>query len=385
MRSLIVLALLALLPSSAPAAPRVFLVTELALRDPHAYASIPLLGCNDVTDRVPLGLAPSLNETIADALSTDGDGDGFLDLSPIIASLHEDDPVTGWSPAGQLQWDPSDPGGELAFHFAQCVPPQTSPTCGQDPAMPVEYSLFSNAVQGKCLGSRAGATSGYSPSIVTPSAPCFASDPFRMTMEVAGLALRLESARIGARYVGDPPTALVDGLIVGFLPEAVADTTLISSSVPFVGGQPVSVLLPGGTGCCAAHDDRDVGPDGQTPGWWLHFNFAAALVSFVPTDAPVHVAAVAPRLALGAAVPNPFTDGTRLSFALPAPGRVRLRVLDVSGRVVATLVDGPLPAGRHTASWSGAGPGGSPAVGGIYFVRLESGGAAVTRRVVRLR
>ncbi|WP_279322556.1 choice-of-anchor Q domain-containing protein, partial [Rhodothermus marinus] len=49
--------------------------------------------------------------------------------------------------------------------------------------------------------------------------------------------------------------------------------------------------------------------------------------------------------------PNPFDQVTHMSFGLPAPLPVRLVVYDVLGREVRTLVDEPLPAGWHRASW----------------------------------
>lgn len=365
----------------------VFLITELALRDPHPYASIPLFGCQDVTDTVLGGLLPSVNDQIAEALSTDSDLDGLLDLSPIVVSLREDQVATASSPGGaSFLFDPAGTGGEMAFHFAACAPPQASASCEQDPTMPVQYSLYENAAGGTCLAPAAGTTGGYSPAILMPQAPCLVSDPFVMTMDVAGLHLVLQDTRIGATYVGAPVTSLVDGLIIGFLPEAAADTVLIAGSVPIVGGQPVSSILPGGTGCCSSRDDRDLGPDGQTMGWWLHFNFVATPASFLSTGAPLVAPAhpgAAPQLALPA--PNPFTDRTTVEYSLPAMGEARVRVLDVTGRTVADLVNGTRAAGTYRAEWAGTDAAGSAVTPGVYFLRLEWEGSSRTRRVIRLR
>ncbi|PAP79415.1 hypothetical protein B1759_13885 [Rubrivirga sp. SAORIC476] len=78
--------------------------------------------------------------------------------------------------------------------------------------------------------------------------------------------------------------------------------------------------------------------------------------------------------------PNPSTGSARVSFALPEAGPVRLTVIDVRGRSVATLVDGPLGAGRHEATLDS----GSLAAG-VYMVRLEGGGSVVTRQAVVVR
>jgi trimeric autotransporter adhesin len=80
-----------------------------------------------------------------------------------------------------------------------------------------------------------------------------------------------------------------------------------------------------------------------------------------------------------AAAPNPGRALTSFSFSLPATGRVRLRVFDATGRLVTTLVDGEVLAGRHTVPWRAA------ARPGVYFAQLEApGGARHGTRVVRL-
>lgn len=76
--------------------------------------------------------------------------------------------------------------------------------------------------------------------------------------------------------------------------------------------------------------------------------------------------------ALTLAGPNPFRAGTRLALRLDRPGSASVAVYDVLGRQVAVLHDGPLPAGRHTLDWNGAGASGAlPA--GLYSVRAVVG------------
>lgn len=81
--------------------------------------------------------------------------------------------------------------------------------------------------------------------------------------------------------------------------------------------------------------------------------------------------------------PNPGSDFA-VSFALPAPGRARAGVYDLAGRQVSLLADRELAAGAHQLRWDGRGPDGSPAPGGIYFVRVEAAGRVRTTRIVRL-
>jgi hypothetical protein len=62
-------------------------------------------------------------------------------------------------------------------------------------------------------------------------------------------------------------------------PGADADMIVIPPSIPIVGGQPVSRLLPGGTGNCAPHTAKDIGP-GSQPGWYFYLNFTAHRVTW---------------------------------------------------------------------------------------------------------
>ena len=90
------------------------------------------------------------------------------------------------------------------------------------------------------------------------------------------------------------------------------------------------------------------------------------------------------EFALAPVTPNPSHGGAGVSYALPTAATVRLRVLDLQGRVVATLVDGFVPAGRHDALWNGMTPGGA-ARSGMYFVRLEVNGNHLVRSVILVR
>jgi thiol-disulfide isomerase/thioredoxin len=92
------------------------------------------------------------------------------------------------------------------------------------------------------------------------------------------------------------------------------------------------------------------------------------------------------RLALEQNYPNPFNPVTRLAFTVPeAGGRVTLRVHDVSGRVVATLVDESMPAGPGVAVWDGSDASGHRLASGVYFAKLEVGGESAVRKITLLK
>lgn len=75
--------------------------------------------------------------------------------------------------------------------------------------------------------------------------------------------------------------------------------------------------------------------------------------------------------ALHANYPNPFNPETTIAFELGAAGLATLRVYDLLGREVATLVDGVLPAGRHTVVFDARQAGRLPS--GTYLYRLTAG------------
>jgi hypothetical protein len=68
--------------------------------------------------------------------------------------------------------------------------------------------------------------------------------------------------------------------------------------------------------------------------------------------------------------PNPFGPGTRIFFRIPRPGRVTVRVHDMGGRLIRTLGDADMAAGRHTLWWDGRDRGGREVESGVYFCTL---------------
>lgn len=87
-------------------------------------------------------------------------------------------------------------------------------------------------------------------------------------------------------------------------------------------------------------------------------------------------------------VPNPFNPSTEIRFELgtaDAAGPVRLRVYDVRGQLVRTLVDGMLPAGPGHAVWDGRDQAGRGAASGVYIYRLETSQQDLSGRMLLLK
>ncbi|MEO0077986.1 MAG: hypothetical protein ABIK86_03190, partial [candidate division WOR-3 bacterium] len=76
---------------------------------------------------------------------------------------------------------------------------------------------------------------------------------------------------------------------------------------------------------------------------------------------------------LGVVGTNPVSGPVRLNLELPSSTRGRLEVVDLSGRVVRTLVSGLMPAGRSVVDWGLADERGFGLGPGVYFVRLVAG------------
>jgi hypothetical protein len=85
--------------------------------------------------------------------------------------------------------------------------------------------------------------------------------------------------------------------------------------------------------------------------------------------------------------PNPFNDETLIAYILPdgKGQRVSLKIYNVIGQRVRTLVDGPGAPGLHLVRWDGRGAAGGPVSAGIYFLELSAGGRRQVQKMVLLR
>lgn len=84
--------------------------------------------------------------------------------------------------------------------------------------------------------------------------------------------------------------------------------------------------------------------------------------------------------------PNPFTSSTTIGYMLPADGgHARVEVYDVTGRVVARLVDQTQSGGVQSVSWDGRDQAGRDVAAGVYFCRLSLGDRVVTRTMIFLK
>jgi hypothetical protein len=64
--------------------------------------------------------------------------------------------------------------------------------------------------------------------------------------------------------------------------------------------------------------------------------------------------------------PNPFNAGTTIEFYVPYFSNVKLKVFNILGEVIETLVDAEYPEGKHQINWNASG-----LSSGIYFIQID--------------
>jgi len=83
--------------------------------------------------------------------------------------------------------------------------------------------------------------------------------------------------------------------------------------------------------------------------------------------------------------PNPFNQGTTIPYHVHVPCRVVLKVYDIRGREVVTLLDREEKAGQSFVVWDGRSRDGQPLSSGVYVIRLSVGDEIHTKKVTVLR
>jgi flagellar hook capping protein FlgD len=157
--------------------------------------------------------------------------------------------------------------------------------------------------------------------------------------------------------------------------------TIVQSHPWFDIRDPFDSTPPGGTPLAppAARDLLSATLTGVLP--------AACLHGTNPTDVDNPPAVDVPlRTALAQNIPNPFNPMTKISFDLAQNGHVKLRIFDVAGRTVRTLLDKEMQAGRsQNVVWNGLDDAGRRVSTGVYFYRLDAVGVTITKKMVMMK
>jgi hypothetical protein len=108
----------------------------------------------------------------------------------------------------------------------------------------------------------------------------------------------------------------------------------------------------------------------------LNVNFGfMALSTSDHTDSSLPTA-----FALGQNYPNPFNPTTVIPFDMAQSGKVRIAIYDVTGRLLKTLMDQNMIAGRHTIALDA-----STMPSGVYMVRMDAGGQRLTSKLTLIK
>ncbi len=86
--------------------------------------------------------------------------------------------------------------------------------------------------------------------------------------------------------------------------------------------------------------------------------------------------------------PNPFNPSTFITFSVPGDQPVdgfSLKVFNLRGQVVGTLIKGTVQPGTHTVQWTGKADNGRDLASGVYFYRMSAPGTSITRKMVLIR
>ncbi|MCB0291467.1 MAG: T9SS type A sorting domain-containing protein, partial [Calditrichaeota bacterium] len=80
-----------------------------------------------------------------------------------------------------------------------------------------------------------------------------------------------------------------------------------------------------------------------------------------------------------------FNPTTQIRFALPQAENVSLRIYDVAGQLIKTLISGNMDAGYYNIQWDGSNQYGSKVASGIYLYRITAGSFVQTKKMILMK
>lgn len=83
--------------------------------------------------------------------------------------------------------------------------------------------------------------------------------------------------------------------------------------------------------------------------------------------------------------PNPFNQNTTIRYLLANTEKVSLKIYDISGKLIKTLVEGYKGPGEHSITWYGRNNNGNQVPSGIYFTRLSIGNFAESKKMIFIK
>jgi len=206
----------------------------------------------------------------------------------------------------------------------------------------------------------------------------------------------LDNGGVELMHIGNPNYAWVEkSLTSGYVVEAKIPWTLFATLLPARNDVvfspkegmriPMDFAINDNDGTPnARHAIMCYSPISDDRSWSDQFMWTYTWIGNKSTVGVKENAQVAKVYALDQNYPNPFNPSTQIRYSLEKAGMVSLRVYDVLGREVATLVNGQQEAGAHSIVFDAAQSGRSLA-SGVYLYRLESGSFVATHKMMVLK
>jgi len=123
--------------------------------------------------------------------------------------------------------------------------------------------------------------------------------------------------------------------------------------------------------------------DFSSPSWNVEFEELFSLEPPVTVVGPLDQ--VPSAYSLKQNYPNPFNPVTSISYDIPEAATVTLRVYDLLGRDVRTLVNQQQAPGSYIAIWNGTDNSGAEIATGVYIYRLEAGQFISAKKMILLK
>ncbi len=175
-------------------------------------------------------------------------------------------------------------------------------------------------------------------------------------------------------YTGETITFDLDGVDIVSTVMSNGTNSIAKMTVPHAGYGSHTVTLEDPAGCYSPvtfNCQVDASPDPEWDALWAEYG-----------DLPAQASKPHAETGIVGNFPNPFNPSTTFRYGLSDPGQMSLKVYNVLGQLVRTIVDEHQVAGYHEAIWDGRNEVGAVVSSGIYMYRMTAGTFVETKRML---
>lgn len=133
-------------------------------------------------------------------------------------------------------------------------------------------------------------------------------------------------------------------------------------------------------------------PSSGTPNWYfisssagIYLYLIRAYVSNGITDISEPIEVLPSAFTLDQNYPNPFNPSTVISYTLPKQSRVQIKIFDVIGNEIRSLIDEEKSAGKYNILWDSRSNSGSRVSSGVYFYKIFADGFTETKKMILMK